>query len=432
MRKCFRFTVAIGLFIVSNVLYAQTEISGVVRDALNGSRIPYAKLWFIDNGVVFSCDGKGEYCFVLPKNMRKEKVAIECYGYASDTLMARQLMKNSTVELSPLPRELRVVTVRPQQTPLSVLAEAFARVEQNFHADTTIGLFQDFRFATLDGKAYLKQQLACKLMHYGYDESRIPAAWRKKLIKKYLKGRPVKDYIEKEYLDVDSSLFWADTMMLRKYMGNRYYWPIAVIEENLVLTMNTPINPPYSNWVARYALYNVYAGSKMEMNRREDSSMYYTIYLYDSIGDDYRDTTEYHVEYPSMAISYGSTCFKETEIKPYQKMGFVDRNYYDTVVVWASAYYSYSKVDGKYALDSMGCRYKRNCQVADKADSRRYYPKLIGTIHHYDLYYKRKRLDLHRKAAGEQMDSIIPPKAYEPVELQPWMVEAMQQHDAVQ
>ncbi|MCE3228326.1 MAG: outer membrane protein with a CnaB-type/M14 peptidase domain [Bacteroidetes bacterium] len=110
-------------FLLCSVLYLfpQHTCKGVLSDSTNGQPIEFANIGIIGKGVGTVTNEKGEYSFVVPDSLAKEKVRVSLIGYKPKTFTVPQAASLSKIILQQEAVNLAEVAVTPKSVKVKTL-----------------------------------------------------------------------------------------------------------------------------------------------------------------------------------------------------------------------------------------------------------------------------------------------------------------------
>ncbi|MCE3258848.1 MAG: outer membrane protein with a CnaB-type/M14 peptidase domain [Bacteroidetes bacterium] len=104
--------------------FAQQTCKGVLTDSTSGEPLEFANIGIIGKGVGTVTNEKGEYSFVVPDSLAKEKIKVSLIGYKSKTFTVAQVSALSKIVLRQDAVNLSEVAVTPKSTKVKTLGNA--------------------------------------------------------------------------------------------------------------------------------------------------------------------------------------------------------------------------------------------------------------------------------------------------------------------
>jgi hypothetical protein len=117
--KRFSFVIAACFFITS--CFAQQTCKGILSDSASGEPLEFANIGIIGKGVGTVTNEKGEYNFVVPDSLAREKIKVSLIGYKSKTFAVPAVSALSKIILQQEAVNLSEVAVTPKSTKVKTL-----------------------------------------------------------------------------------------------------------------------------------------------------------------------------------------------------------------------------------------------------------------------------------------------------------------------
>jgi len=102
-------------------LFAQKNISGILRDSLSKQPIEFANIGIIGKNIGTVTNEKGAFSFNIPDSLLNETIMISIIGYQPKSFSALNFNQGSVIQLDRDVTLLAEVEIKPRNTKIKIL-----------------------------------------------------------------------------------------------------------------------------------------------------------------------------------------------------------------------------------------------------------------------------------------------------------------------